>query len=87
MNPKRHLLIQHNENVIEKNTPFVKMMQPPPDAYTLRRKIQMENPASRFRLVESIPTLRRAPTRICLMKECVTALQPANIRILPIRSW
>lgn len=45
MNPKSRLLVKHNENVIEMNTTFAKMMQNPlSDEYALLQKVKMENP-------------------------------------------
>ena len=48
MNPKSRLLVKHNENVIEMNTTFAKMMQNPlSDEYALLQKVKMENPGFR----------------------------------------
>ena len=45
MNTKSRLLVKHNENVIEMNTTFAKMMQNPlSDEYALLQKTRMENP-------------------------------------------
>ena len=45
MNTKSRLLVKHNENVIEMNTTFAKMMQNPlSDEYALLQKVKMENP-------------------------------------------
>lgn len=58
MNPKSRLLVKHNENVIEMNTTFAKMMQNPlSDEYALLQKVKMENPGFRVqtRQIKSNP--------------------------------
>ena len=58
MNTKSRLLVKHNENVIEMNTTFAKMMQNPlSDEYALLQKVKMENQGFRVqtRQIKSNP--------------------------------
>ena len=58
MHPKSRLLVKHNENVIEMNTTFAKMMQNPlSDEYALLQRTRLDFPtfAIRRRQIKSNP--------------------------------